>query len=86
MLAISTAHTTPEVCGLLDQNEIQGLISYKKEEYGFFIYVPSDEEETANLPECLSTILNYARIHDASWIMLDRDVEINSDLPLYDWY
>ncbi|MBD7970327.1 DUF5983 family protein [Paenibacillus gallinarum] len=86
MVTISTAHITEEVNSILLDDEIQGLIQYKKGDYGYFIYVPTEEkDETLEFPECIQSILNYAHQHDATWIMLDRDAAITPELQTYEW-
>ncbi|WP_242120214.1 hypothetical protein [Sphingomonas lacusdianchii] len=81
MLVLSTAHITQETCNTF-------LPTYpgpawEKGEYGWFIYVPEDVDET--LPVDLAACMALARAKSAFWIMLDRDEAQIDGLPVFDW-
>lgn len=85
MLVLSTAHVTKETADLLDLDEIEGLVVYDKGGYGWFIVVTDYDDDTTNIPDDLEKILAYAKSKGCDWLALDRDGEINNNLPTYVW-
>lgn len=88
MISLNTAHITYEADQLLREGLSMGdLIHYPKAEYGYFICVldPDGNNKETSLPCCLQDILGYARSKGGQWLMLDRDAEVVSELPVYDW-
>lgn len=84
MLTISTAHIRKETPELLDDG-IRYLIVYKKDEYGWFIFVPSYENNVSKAMPDLHRLLVFAKDMDCEWLCLDRDGEILEYLPIYKW-
>lgn len=81
MLVLSTAHITQETCNTFLPT--YSGPAWEKGEYGWFIYVPEDLDET--LPVDLAACMALARTKSAFWIMLDRDEPEVDGLPVFDW-
>ena len=88
MLGLSTGHVTEATAKMLD-NEDLSIVVYPKSEYGWFVHVPTYEPDfedcKTDLPEDLRACLDWARKHNAEWLMFDRDAELDEELPVYDW-
>jgi len=94
---LSTGHVTKEDCEKLDQDfqrSEHALIVYVKDEYGFWVYVPSDQAvfaethqnaQQAGYSEAFLHIFTLARNQGCIWLMLDRDAEQIDGLPQFDW-
>ncbi|MCM3067121.1 hypothetical protein M3568_11890 [Priestia flexa] len=62
------------------------LIVYPKGQYGFFVPLHDGILENAlSIPNTLAMIIGYAIGKGCSWIMFDRDVKVNTDLPSFEW-
>lgn len=85
MMALSTAHISLETKNQLEHEQINGLVVYQKEEFGWFVVVPDEEEEPEHLPDDLKNLIMFAKQNECSWIMLDRDVQIISVIPTFNW-
>ena len=96
MITLSTAHVSEDSIRLLERDTRSGgypkagLVSYQKSDYGFFIYVPSDEEEWKETEqeiarEDLKAVAAYARNAGCEWLVLDCDGPKEDTLPLYEW-
>lgn len=94
MLCLSTVHVKPETMRALEENRYNWLPSYRKinpfnteESYGTFVLVgdmdPQSEEDTADIPEDLQIVLNYADAFGCTWIMFDADEDEIGELPMY---
>lgn len=83
MLALSTGHLTEETADEL--MTIDGIIAYEKGEFGFFVYVPDDDEEFHDQPADIHECIEFAHNNGYDWIMFDRDVETINELPVYEW-
>jgi len=87
MLTVSTAHIMKNTPELLNDG-IRGLVIYKKDEYGWFIFVPSYDKEYNNLslimPD-LHRLLVFAKDMDCEWLCLDCDGEILEYFQTYKW-
>lgn len=87
MLDVSTGHITKETVAFLrdeaNKSGVPGFIAYEKGEVGFFF--PVIPEERPNLPEDLQRIINYAINHSCTWVMIDADGFIISDLEFEEW-
>lgn len=95
---LSTGHLTEEVRTILDMTEHErnagmapdwrGRLIMMSREYGWFIYIPSieedgDNEEYGEIPHCLRACFDLARQDGAIWILFDMDEEMNEHLPYY---
>lgn len=87
MLALSTAHVKAETGELMDNNDIEGVILYNKDNAGWFVYVPEscDFDELDDCPEDLRKCLTFARDNGYDWIMFDCGVDTIDELPEYEW-
>ena len=81
MLVLSTGHLTEETCNLF-LADYHGP-AWRKGDYGWFVYVPEDEDR--ELPPDLTACLALARAKGAFWVMFDRDEVQIDDLSTYDW-
>lgn len=98
MLTLSTAHITKETDQKLEfeydlileaDEKMNGIVVYRKEEYGWFIFISEelvfDEDGCKNFPEDLIACLKLAISLDCQWLCLDRDGEVIPDLKTFDW-
>lgn len=85
MLALSTSHLTSDTADDINYDNIDGLIRYRKDEYGWFVYVPEENWEFHDHPADIYDCLVFARKNGFDWIMFDRDVEPIDELPVYEW-
>ena len=85
MLTISTAHVSHETEEKLDKesysDEMQ-LSVYKKEDYGWFIFIP-DTIDDKNIPDELKKCIELAKRNDCSWLCLDCDGNIEEGLETF---
>ena len=91
---LSTAHISLGDSELIERwaNENSGpLVVYRKGEYGWFIYMPSDEEdslksmaELGSTPEFVELVQTLCA-HGVAVLCLDRDGEVDEDMPKFDW-
>ena len=92
MLTLSTAHITQNTCKRLetdpDDNNL-GLSVYKKADYGFFIYLPAEDEKLPShynsLPEDLYMCLFFAHELGCEILCFDCDGPIEPFLQTYEW-
>jgi hypothetical protein len=83
LLVTSTSHVTDPEAQILTHH------GYRRDEYGWFFYVGSDEHDA--LPEIvrksrgLFAVILCARVNGCSYVLLDRDAEPLPGVPLYDW-
>lgn len=87
MLCISTAHITQKTSQLLCDEAIKDVTYYNKGDWGFFIYVPTciEENTEADIPEDLQKVMDFARMNDCLWVMLDCAASVVDELPKYEW-
>ena len=87
MLTISTGHVSKETAELLDYDNINGIVVYQKDEYGWFILASSynDYDLEEDLPKDLVVVLEFALSHGCEWLCLDCDGEVLDDLEVFDW-
>lgn len=85
VLELSTQHICKNTATLLDNTLTTQIAAYQKKEFGWFIYVSSEENENTDIPNDLSHIINFARLNNCSWVMLDRDCDTIDQLPTFDW-
>lgn len=83
ILTLSTAHIEADTAIALDNNEINGIMSYEKKEYGWFIYTLVNDINS--VPEDLIRVLNFALVNNCEWLCLDRDGDTTELLPTYEW-
>ena len=85
MLALSTAHITEETADLLWNNAV-GLVVYEKPGHeGCFVLVCNWTENQKYVPDDLRACLELAAAHNCDWLNLDRDADVVSLLPAYEW-
>lgn len=83
LLDISTAHITKETNAKLEADDEKGALYVVPHHYGYFIYVPDDEEPET--PDDLKAIFKFAKDRDCGWVKLDCDAEKYDELPTYNW-
>ena len=96
MLTLSTAHVTPDTLDLIGKDaddNLMGLPIYRKESFGYFIYVPdasgSDDDGDPvygfkdSVPDDLLALLRYCRDLGCGILCLDCDGPEVSYLPMY---
>lgn len=87
LLALSTAHLTPDICTGKSKSKI-GEIAYPKGDYGWFVWVPGQadwQEMRGSFPVCLAECIEFAQKHGCGWLMFDRDADEIPELRSYDW-
>lgn len=87
ILTLSTHNISEGTAEWLDSqlyNKEQVLTVYSKKEYGWFVPVYSSVLEKT-IPEDLMKIAKYALDLGCQWIMFDRDVDVNEELPSFEW-
>jgi hypothetical protein len=89
-LDCSTANLTHQTCrdlwnGDLEVIEYTGPVSRWKA--AAFVHVPCEEQEIrkGEIPEDLKGVLLYARRKGCDYVMFDRDADVITELPFYDW-
>lgn len=90
MLTVSTAHIKPETAKWLERQwEIfdSSIVVFSKGVYGWFVYVdyPGRANIYKELPKDLVVLFRLAAEHGCEWLCIDRDVEVVSELPVYNW-
>ena len=89
MLALSTGHVTKDTAELMDNNTIDGVILYNKDNAGWFVYIPEkcdfDELKGSDCPSDLYQCMKFARDNGCDWLMFDCGVDVIDDLPVYNW-
>ncbi|ARK07584.1 hypothetical protein LAV_00209 [Sphingobium phage Lacusarx] len=83
MLVLSTAHVAETTAQKLDAGQA-GVISYRKGDYGWFVYC-GDLPDSVDVASELERVIRFAHNHDFQWIMFDRDGDTIADLPSFDW-
>ena len=83
MLDLSTAHISKETNDKLERDDVNGALYVIPHHYGYFVYVPDDEEPET--PKDLHEIFNLARSKKCTWLKLDCDAVEYKELPTYDW-
>lgn len=95
MLTISTAHVTEDICERLaaradhDPRYNIPFVVYRKDEFGYFIYVTKDTLEDAlkegSCPEVLLDVVKFAVKHGCKLLCLDRDGPTVPELKTHEW-
>lgn len=76
MMTISTAHITERTSGLLDNSkwcDQNCLMVCKKQEFGWFVYVPDHMDYLCSIPNDLRNCMRFAMDNQAQWLCLDSD-------------
>jgi hypothetical protein len=88
ILDLSTAHLPAHLGGRALSGE-DGVIAYELEGYGWLMWVPPDPDGHAAdhpaLPAQVLAIQRYASERGCDFVLFDRDADILSDLPTWDW-
>lgn len=86
MLTVSTAHIKAETAKLLEDESIEGVTVYKKDIYGWFIYIDINNSgiSETNLVD-LNNIIHFALDQGCSIICIDRDGDTIDGLAVYEW-
>lgn len=99
-LAVSTGNVLESDCELLKEHSNQerlttSVIAYEKGEYGYWIYVPQDDNEDMlqfivsarkdGFSDPFIVLMEHARKHECQWVMLDRDADVDPELQEYEW-
>ena len=91
---LSTAHISLRDSELLKRwtNENSGpLIAYRKGEYGWFIYMPSDVKDALKSMAELGSTQEFVELvknlcaQGVAVLCLDRDGEVEQNIPKFDW-
>lgn len=87
MLTVSSAHITESTSKLLDNEEQSSLSVYKKEIYGWFIYLNIEdiEQQKGSMPEELYNLIALAVKHECSIVCIDHDGTEIEELPTFEW-
>lgn len=90
MVTMSTGHISKETSEMLaDTHCYLPLAVYNKADYGWFIYLPPEEDEDAEilqeLPKDLALIFMFARHNEFDIVCLDSDGNSAYGLPKYEW-
>lgn len=91
MMEISTAHIKEQTSLFLnDEDRINdvGMIVYKKEDCGWFIWISGKLERdygNKEIPEDLWECMVYAWESNCDWLVLDHDGEVDEYLETYEW-
>lgn len=90
MLTLSTAYISQETAEWL--NDQEEIVSYEKDCYGWFIYIPPKDSEILKehlsnkyIPEDIKSLIKIAVEQDCVWICLDNSVQPILELPTYKW-
>lgn len=92
MLTLSTSHVTDKTLKLLNTeangNNFPCLAVYKKEDYGYFIYIDKDAyiRDHSNMPGDLNTVVSFAIETGCNILCLDCDGEELVCLPHYEYW
>lgn len=85
VLTLSTCHIREETARALDECAYTELVIYKKERFGWWIYIPRYWQDIIkNVPDDLAACIELAADNCCEWLCLDRDGKVE-DLPSYDW-
>lgn len=87
-LDLSTAHLPRHIIGIL--NSFENIVAYNHTEYGTFMWVPDDPQESNDgmaepIPVEVVAVQLYARNLGCDYVLFDRDAEIDDALPSWDW-
>lgn len=85
LVCVSTAHITRDDRDLLDDHVT--LMIYEKEDYGYFVRVPSNLEEIdlSEYSQAFRDLLAAADVAGCSWLEIDRDGDVIDGLPAFEW-
>lgn len=81
MLTLSTAHVTKETADAI--NDGFDLVTFNKDEYGWFLHVATCHAK--DLPSDLTAVVDYTKALGCEWLCLDRDGDVNPNLPTWEW-
>ncbi len=88
ILTLSTTHISKKTADSLNMLNNEDLILYKKDEFGWFIYIIDGDSERINdksIPDDLAAIIKLAKSKECEIICLDRDACKVDGLFTYDW-
>ena len=98
MLTLSTVHITEETCEMLSMcasgkranYNLDGLVVYKKAEFGYFLYICKDSVDDPakfgkTFPDDLRVVISLAMHCDCELLCLDQDGPVMDFLESYDW-
>lgn len=83
---ISTSHISEQTSNWLDRrfDEDPGP-NGGRTPFGYFLYVPSEDNCIDTYPQDLLNVFAFARSHGIYYLYLDRDGEPVDDLETFDW-
>jgi hypothetical protein len=92
-----TAQLLDRVCKH-QENDVEAFLrmpgTYPKGEYGWFVYVMEAYENSSGdeglpwpdgCPEDMKDCINFARLHFCDMIEFDRDNDVETEIPHYNW-
>lgn len=88
MLTLSTSHIKKETSNDLDHGNGVDIVYFKKDDYGYFIYVGEEVQSIVDYTETyddLRMIMLFAYSVGCTWICLDCDAETIDALKTYEW-
>ena len=87
MLTVSTAHISGRTADLLENDDINGVVVYSKDEYGWFIFVDEDymNEYENEIPKELLRLMKFTKANGCDWLCLDHDGEVLEYFETYGW-
>lgn len=85
MMTLSTMHIDEESMKFLDSGDRQALVTYKKDEFGWFIYLDYDtvDEDIEYSPKPLQDVLRFAQESNCGLLCLDHDGPVVAKLTIY---
>ena len=85
IITIAINHISQDTDIAMSSNKIEDVTYYKKDGWGWFIYVPCLEEiDTLAIPADLAACMRFARVNGCRWLGLDSD-GLECKLPIYIW-
>jgi hypothetical protein len=84
IMQVSSRHLKPSTLKMIENEEIPGLVSYKKDNYGFFIVANSDGVCFDTIPAELAYLMGVAETIDSYYLEVDHAVETTPDLQVFD--
>jgi hypothetical protein len=89
VLEVSTSHITASTNDWIDnmvKSPMPGFMAHPTG-YGWMIPVLHYKDMThiTNIPRDLIALIYYAKGNDCSWISIERNGDIEKELPYYEW-
>lgn len=85
-LLVSTSHITKDMAQRLENRDLSIIDTtsvYEKGEYGWWLYVQTEDDEA--WPPELTALMRLARANRCEWLCLDRDGPTIEGMVTYEW-